>query len=50
MCVLLNKLIIVVGISVTKVRWINFENANDLNTTILPSIVKFLSFHNFKIF
>ena len=49
-CILVNKLIVVASISVTKARWINFEIANDLKTTVLPSIVKFLSFHNFKIF
>ena len=50
-CILVSKLIVVVDISVTKARRINFEIANDLKTTILlPSIVKFLSFHNFKIF
>ena len=29
-------------------RWINFESANDLKTKIVPSIVKFLSFHEKK--
>ena len=49
MYVLVNKLI-VDRISVTKARWINFEITNDLKTTVLPSIVKFLSFYNFKLF
>ena len=46
-CILVNKLIVVVGISVPEARWINFEIANDLKTTILPSVVKFVSFHNY---
>ena len=29
---------------------VNFELADNLKTTIVSSIVKFLSFHNFKIF
>ena len=33
-----NKLIVDVGISVSKARWINFEAANDLKATIFPSI------------
>ena len=49
-CILVNRLIVVVGISVTRARWLNFEIANDLKTTTLPSIVKVLTFHNFKIF
>ena len=49
MYVLVNKLI-VDCISVTKARWINFEITNDLKTAVLPSIVKFLSFYNFKLF
>ena len=36
-CILVSKLIVDVGISVNKARWITFEIANDLKTTILPS-------------
>ena len=49
-CILFNKLIIDIGIRETKARWIIFEIANDLKATILPSIVKFFSFHNLKMF
>ena len=31
-------------------RWINFGSANDLKTKIVPSIVKFISFHKKKKF
>ena len=48
--ILFTKLIIDAGISANKERWIIFEMANDLRTTILPSIVNFLSFHNFNFF
>ena len=47
---LVNKLIVDAGISVSNARWINFKIASDLKTTIIPSIVAFLSFHNFKCF
>ena len=49
-CILFNKLIIDEGISVTKARWIIFEITNDIKIAFFSSKVKFLSFHNFKMF
>ena len=49
-CILVNKLFIDVSASETKARKIIFKISNDLKTTILPSIVKFLSFYSLKCF